>query len=92
MAQRLTGDAAEKLPLDQLAQLDYDKSIQFFAMVPLALILALAVAYFALYLYRRTRSWNELGEAMRVHEEPQGVAAPRTTPESSLQPHSGTIA
>ena len=58
----------EKVPIDQLAQLEYDKSIFFFGVVPLVVIGILAVAAVALYYFRKGKNWNELGEAMRLDD------------------------
>ena len=63
--------AADKVPIDQLAQLEYDKGILFFGIVPIVVIAAFAAVYVALYFYRRGKNWNDLGEAMRLPDEPE---------------------
>jgi hypothetical protein len=60
----------DKVPVDQLAQLDYDKSVFFFGIVPILAVCAILLVYVALYFYRRGKQWNEIGEAMRFEEEP----------------------
>lgn len=60
----------DKVPVDQLAQLDYDKSVFFFGIVPILAVCAILLVYVALYFYRRGKQWNEIGEAMRLEEEP----------------------
>ena len=56
------------VPIDQLAELEYDKSVLFFGVVPLVVIAVLAVICLVLYFVRRSKNWNDLGEAMRVDE------------------------
>lgn len=60
----------DKVPVDQLAQLDYDKSVFFFGVVPILAVCGILLVYVALYFYRRGKQWNEIGEAMRLEEEP----------------------
>lgn len=75
----------DRVPVDLLAQLDYDKSAAFFAIVPLVIMGVLAVAIGGVYLYRRGRTWNELGESMRLDDDPasthpDGVQSPTDKP------------
>lgn len=58
----------DKLPIGALAQMDYDKSLLWFGIVPLLAVMVVALIYAVLYYYRRGRSWNELGQAMRDEE------------------------
>lgn len=69
---RLTTD---KIPFDQLAPLDYDKSILFFGVVPMFVAGLLLVSCVALYFYRRGKQWNELGPAMRL-DDPTDTTLP----------------
>ncbi len=79
--------AAEKVPVDQLAQLEYDKSVLFFGVVPLIVIAVLAVICLVLYYVRRSKSWNELGEAMRIDDgdKPLGSGTPEGFGTKDLQ-------
>ena len=63
--------AADRMPIDQLAQLEYDKGILFFGIVPIVVICAFAAVCVVLYFYRRSKNWNDLGEAMRLDDEPE---------------------
>ncbi len=58
----------DRVPVDELAQLEYDKSVLFFGVVPLVVIGILALAAVGLYFFRRGKNWNELGEAMRIDD------------------------
>jgi Mg2+/citrate symporter len=59
----------DPVPVDQLAQLDYDKGAFFFGIIPLVAIGVLCIIGLAIYLFRRGKNWNELGEEMRLPDE-----------------------
>ena len=62
----------DKVPIDQLAELEYDKSVLFFGVVPLVVIGVLAVICLVLYIVRRSKNWNDLGESMRAEDAEPG--------------------
>ena len=64
--------STDKVPIDQIAELEYDKSVLFFGVVPLVVIGVLAVICLVLYLVRRSKNWNDLGEAMRAEDAASG--------------------
>lgn len=59
----------DKLPIDHLAELDADQTIFYVSVVPLFFLVALTIAWFVLYVIKRAKNWNEIGEAMRIDEE-----------------------
>jgi len=67
--------AGETLPVNELAQLDQDKTVLFFGTIPLIAITVLALACIAVYFFRRGKNWNDLGEAMRLDPESEGKDA-----------------
>lgn len=71
--ERLT---TEPIPIDQLAQLDYDKSLFFFGIVPIFAVGSLFLVFIALYFYRRGKQWNEIGEAMRLEDDAPNPVRP----------------
>jgi hypothetical protein len=72
MKTELQGD---KLPIDSLATLNDDNSLLMLGIVPVAVILVLGLLFFVLQLYRRSKNWNELGEAMRLDDGDQPVGS-----------------
>jgi len=70
MKKELTGD---KLPYDQLAALNQDNSLLMLGIVPLVIVVIIGILFIALNLYRRSKNWNDLGEAMRLDEGDQPV-------------------
>ena len=58
----------EKVPVDQLAKLEQDRSVLFFGMIPLIVLGGVAIMAVVLYFYRRGKNWNEIGEAMRIDD------------------------
>ncbi len=65
---------ADKFPLDQLALMD-DKSALFFGIVPLVIIGVLAIVAAVVYLMRRGKNWNDLGDAMRIDDGDKPVTS-----------------
>jgi hypothetical protein len=66
--EQTTTATTEKATNDQLAQLESDKSVLFFGIVPLVIIVVAGVACGILYFARRKKNWNELGDAMRIDD------------------------
>ena len=65
MKKELTGD---KLPIDNLAALDQDNSLLMLGIVPLAVVVLIGILFLVLNMYRRSKNWNDLGEAMRLDD------------------------
>ncbi len=70
MKKELTGD---KLPIDNLAALNEDNSLLMLGIVPLVIVAVIGILFLALNMYRRSKNWNELGEAMRLDDGDQPV-------------------
>jgi hypothetical protein len=70
MKKELTGD---KLPIDSLAALDQDNSLLMLGVVPLVIVVVIGILFLVLNMYRRSKNWNELGEAMRLDDGDQPV-------------------
>ena len=65
MKKELTSD---KLPIDSLAALDQDNSLLMLGVVPIVIVVVIGVLFLILNMYRRSKNWNDLGEAMRLDE------------------------
>jgi len=70
MKKELTGD---KLPLDNLAALDQDNTLLMLGIVPLVIVAVIGILVLVLNMYRRSKNWNDLGEAMRLDDGDQPV-------------------
>jgi hypothetical protein len=67
----------EKVPVDQLARLEQDRSVLFFGMIPLLVLAGVTIMAVALYFYRRGKNWNEIGEAMRIDDGDKPIGPER---------------
>jgi len=59
----------DPVPVDQLAHMDYDKGAFILGLFPLVAIGVICAAGLGLYLFRRGKNWNEIGEEMRLPED-----------------------
>lgn len=75
----------DRLPIDSLAALNDDNSLFLLGLIPAVVIGIVALVFLAIYLFRRGKSWNELGEAMRLDEGDQPIANTDFDPTFSTQ-------
>jgi hypothetical protein len=64
----------DRLPIDSLATLNDDSSLLMLGIIPAVVIIVVALIFLGIYLYRRGKSWNELGEAMRLDDGDKPIA------------------
>lgn len=63
--------ATDKLPIDQLAHMDYDRTVFFLSTAPLWSAALILIVFIGLVYYRRAKQWNEIGPAMRLDDDVQ---------------------
>lgn len=75
----------DKIPIDQLATLGDDNSLLMLGLVPLVVIVVVGVLVTILYYYRRSKNWNDLGEAMRLDDGDKPIANSNFDPSFNTQ-------
>lgn len=64
----------DKLPIDSLATMNDEGTMLLLGVVPAVVVVVIAVVFTVVYFYRRSKSWNEIGEAMRLDHGDQPIA------------------
>lgn len=64
----------DKMPLDQLATLGDDSSLLMLGIIPVVVVVVVGIVFAILYFYRRSKNWNDLGEAMRLDDGDEPIA------------------